>query len=361
MAATIREVARQAEVSIATVSRALNTPHLVAEGTRSRVVDTALRLGYPSRRPRSAGGAASAGSSAVSAVSASGASGASAAERVGFVGAVLPDLANPFYPAVLYGMRSESVPAGQHVLSLDAAEDPATEADLIRMIAGQVDSLVLLSSRLPDDRLRALSIPGRTVLFNRLIPGLPGVVVDYLDGMRRVVAHLVSLGHRRIGYAGGPRASFADAERRRGLAVSGHAAGLRIVDLGPYPPYFSAGARIAERALRESVTAVIAFNDLMALGTLVRLRELRIDVPGRISVAGFDGIPLAAAGTPRLTTVVPPLGRAGRTAMALLRAATEASSAARSGAGAGTAASARWCVLPVRLMVGTSTAPPPGL
>jgi LacI family transcriptional regulator len=254
-------------------------------------------------------------------------------------------------------MRSESVPAGQHVLSLDAAEDPATEADLIRMIAGQVDCLVLLSSRLPDDRLRALSIPGRTVLFNRLIPGLPGVVVDYLDGMRRMVAHLVSLGHRRIGYAGGPRASFADAERRRGLAVSGHAAGLRIVDLGPYPPYFSSGARIADRALRESVTAVIAFNDLMALGALARLRELRIDVPGRISVAGFDGISLAAAGTPRLTTVVPPLGQAGRTAMALLRAATKASSTTAASA----RASARWCVLPVRLMVGTSTAPPPGL
>jgi len=346
MAATIREVARQAEVSIATVSRALNTPHLVAEGTRSRVVDTAIRLGYPSRRPRSASAGAGTGAGA-----------SSSAGRIGFVGAVLPDLANPFYPAVLYGMRSESVPAGQHVLSLDAAEDPATEADLIRMIAGQVDSLVLLSSRLPDERLRALSIPGRTVLFNRLIPGLPGVVVDYLDGMRRVVAHLVSLGHRRIGYAGGPRASFADAERRRGLAVSGQVAGLRIVDLGPYPPYFSAGARIADRALRESVTAVIAFNDLMALGTLVRLRELRIDVPGRISIAGFDGISLAAAGTPRLTTVVPPLGRAGRTAMALLRAATETSATTAAGSGA----SARWCVLPVRLMVGTSTAPPPGV
>ena len=137
MAATIREVARQAEVSIATLSRALNTPHLVAEGTRTRVVDTALRLGYtplavlvpPAQwRPRPP---AASDSSA----------------------RCFPTLANPFYPAVLYGMRSESVPAGQHVLSLDAAEDPDTEADLIRMIAGQVDSLVLLSSRLPDERL----------------------------------------------------------------------------------------------------------------------------------------------------------------------------------------------------------------
>lgn len=355
MAATIREVARQAEVSIATVSRALNTPHLVAERTRSRVVDTALRLGYPSRRPRSADAEPSPAGQAGRAGRAGQAGG------VGFVGAVLPDLANPFYPAVLYGMRSASLPAGQHVLSLDAAEDPAAEADLIRTISGQVDSLVLLSSRLPDERLRALSIPGRTVLFNRLIPGLPGVVVDYLDGMRRVVAHLASLGHRRIGYAGGPRASFADAERRRGLAVSPHGAGLRVVDLGAFPPYFASGGRIAERALREGVTAVIAFNDLMALGTLVRLRELRIDVPGRLSVAGFDGIPLAAVGTPRLTTVVPPLGRAGRTAMALLRAASEGSAGgAGSRSGSGPAATARWCVLPVRLLVGTSTAPPPG-
>ncbi|MFD0634096.1 hypothetical protein ACFQ9X_23615 [Catenulispora yoronensis] len=88
-----------------------------------------------------------------------------------------------------------------------------------------MDSLVLLSPRLPSDRLRALSIPGRTVLFNRLIPGLPGVVVDCVDGMRRLVAHLAALGHRHVGYAGGPRASFGDAERRRGLAESGRTGG----------------------------------------------------------------------------------------------------------------------------------------
>lgn len=336
MPTTIREVARQADVSIATVSRALNNPHLVAEPTRSRVVDTARRLGYASRRPRSAAGRSG--------------DGATGSGRTGFVGAVVPDLSNPFFPAVLRGMRNAPPSEGRHVLSLDAVEDPAVEADLVRMIARQVDSLVLLSSRLPSERLRALSIPGRTVLFNRLIPGLPGVVVDCVDGMRRLVAHLVALGHRHVGYAGGPRASFADAERRRGLAEAGRAAGLRIVDLGAYPPYFASGAQIADRALRESVTAVIAFNDLMALGTIVRLRERQVEVPARISVTGFDGIPMAAASTPRLTTVAPPLGRAGQTAMALLDAEV----------GPGTAGAPRWRVLPVRLVVGGTTAPPPG-
>jgi LacI family transcriptional regulator len=334
MAATIREVAQQADVSIATVSRALNNPHLVAEPTRSRVVDTARRLGYASRRPRTAGRAGDGGGPG----------------RTGFIGAVVPDLSNPFFPAVLRGMRSAPPAEGRHVLSLDAVEDPAVEADLVRMIARQVDCLVLLSPRLPSDRLRALSIPGRTVLFNRLIPGLPGVVVDCVDGMRRLVAHLAALGHRHVGYAGGPRASFGDAERRRGLAESGRAGGLHVVDLGAYPPYFASGAQIADRALREGVTAVIAFNDLMALGAMVRLRERQVDVPGRISVTGFDGIPLAAASTPRLTTVAPPLGRAGQTTMALLDAEV----------GPGTAGAPRWRVLPVRLVIGGSTAPPPG-
>ncbi|GAA2000270.1 LacI family DNA-binding transcriptional regulator [Catenulispora subtropica] len=335
MAATIREVARQAEVSIATVSRALNNPHLVAEPTRSRVVDTARRLGYASRRPRTGPGRGGEGADP---------------GRTGFVGAVVPDLANPFFPAVLRGMRSAPPAEGRHVLSLDAVEDPAVEADLVRMIARQVDSLVLLSPRLPSDRLRALTIPGRTVLFNRLIPGLPGVVVDCVDGMRRLVAHLAALGHRHVGYAGGPRTSFGDAERRRGLALCGPAGGLRVVDLGAFPPYFASGAQIADRALREGVTAVIAFNDLMALGTIVRLRERQVDVPARISVTGFDGIPLAAASTPRLTTVAPPLGRAGQTTMALLDAEV----------GQGAPGAPRWRVLPVRLVVGGSTAPPPG-
>lgn len=332
MAATIREVAQQAEVSIATVSRALNNPHLVAEPTRSRVVDTARRLGYSSRRPRTAARAED------------------GAGRTGFIGAVVPDLANPFFPAVLRGMRNAPPAEGRHVLSLDAVEDPALEADLVRMIARQVDSLVLLSPRLPSERLRALTIPGRTVLFNRLIPGLPGVVVDCVDGMRRLVAHLAALGHRHVGYAGGPRTSFGDAERRRGIALSGPAGGLRVVDLGAFPPYFASGAQIADRALREGVTAVIAFNDLMALGTIVQLRERQVEVPARISVTGFDGIPLAAASTPRLTTVAPPLGRAGQTTMALLDAET----------GPAAPGGPRWRVLPVRLVVGGSTAPPPG-
>ncbi|MFD0634097.1 substrate-binding domain-containing protein [Catenulispora yoronensis] len=122
-----------------------------------------------------------------------------------------------------------------------------------------------------------------------------------------------------------------------------------MVDLGAFPPYFASGAQIADRALREGVTAVIAFNDLMALGTIVRLRERQVEVPERISVTGFDGIPLAAASTPRLTTVAPPLGRAGQTAMALLDAEI----------GPGVPGATRWRVLPVRLVVGGSTAPPP--
>jgi LacI family transcriptional regulator len=362
MAATIRDVARQAQVSIATVSRALNNPHLVAEPTRSRVVDTAQRLGYASRRPRSGGpgGPGGPGGKVPSGDrSEYGAHAGCAAHlthaghephpagRTGFVGAVVPDLANPFFPAVLRGMRAASPEPGRHVLSLDAVEDPAVEADLVRMIARQVDALVLLAPRLPSDRLRALTIPGRTVLFNRLVPGLPGVVVDCVDGMRRLVAHLAALGHRHVGYAGGPRASFGDAERRRGLALSAPGGGVQVVDLGTFPPYFASGAAIADRALRAGVTAVIAFNDLMAMGTIVRLRERQVAVPERISVAGFDGIPLAAASTPRLTTVAPPLGRAGQTTMALLE--------AEVGGGA-----PRWRMLPVRLVVGGTTAPPPG-
>src|SRR5581483_10890143 len=220
MAVTIRDVARHADVSIATVSRALSAPDLVAERTRARVIEVARQLGYePNRAARSL-----------------------ITGRTGFIGAVVPDVANPFFLGVLKGVQAAARERGHHVLLADTSEDPVAEAELLSSISRQVDGLILLSSRLPVARLREFPGPrtlrptglqaaggalnglqasgpqSNTVLFNRVLPGFPAVLLDSGDGIRQIVAQLAALGHRRCAYAGGPRESFADAERRRGLA-----------------------------------------------------------------------------------------------------------------------------------------------
>lgn len=370
MAVTIRDVARHADVSIATVSRALSAPDLVAERTRARVIAVARQLGYePNRAARSL-----------------------ITGRTGFIGAVVPDVANPFFLGVLKGIQAGARERGMHVLLADTAEDAATEAELLRSISRQVDGLVLLSSRLSVPQLREFSgtakpgqlgpgtapaSPGQpygghghvssaavgashsgathlnpphvnTVLFNRVLPGFPAVLLDSGDGIRQIVSHLVALGHRRCAYAGGPRESFADAERRRGFVKACQNTGMRVVDLGAFPPVFSAGARVADLAIEAGVTAVIAYNDLVALGVLARLRDRRVDVPLEISVVGFDDIPMASMSAPRLTTVSLPLEQAGRALLELLlHPQTDAHGSAVP----------RGRLLPVRLVVRSSTAP----
>lgn len=327
MTVTIRDVAKHAEVSIATVSRALSAPDLVAERTRARVIEAARELGYePNRAARSL-----------------------ITGRTGFIGTVMPDLANPFFLGVLKGVQAGAREAGYQVLLADAAENAAVEVNLVRSIARQVDGLVLLSSRIATNRLQEAAGTYRAVLFNRLVPGFPAVLMDNVDGMRQLVQHLGFLHHRRCAYAGGPHESWADADRRRGLTKACGASGIGTVDLGSFAPLYSSGARIADLAVEAGATAVITYNDLMALGVVARLRDRGVRVPQDMSVAGFDDIPMASMTSPRLTTVAAPLEQAGRSAVQLLLSTLD---------GRGTTPPRRR-LLPTRLVVRASTARAP--
>ena len=132
------------------------------------------------------------------------------------------------------------------------------------------------------------------------------------------MAHLVALGHARIGFVAGPRRSWSNRDRLRGLRAASTAAGVELVEVGNFPPHFEGGVSAADLVVATKVTAVIAYNDVVALGLMSRLSARGIAVPDEMSVVGVDDIAMSAMFTPALTTVAIPKKEAGRAAVELL-------------------------------------------
>lgn len=328
--ATLRDVARAAGVSPATASRALAQPDRVSAERRERVVRAARRLGYaparPAPRPEPA--------------------------ATGPIGLVVPDVQNPFFAGIAKGVQERARGEGRSVLVADADEDPRLESEILARLADEVSGVVLCSARMPDRTLRTLTtLPGApdVLLVNREADHLPTLLVDVADGARQAVRHLHALGHRRVAYAGGPAASWSDRERRRALERAAQdLPGLEVVPLGHHPPVFAGGVAAADLVAASRATAVVAYNDLVALGVLDRLRSRGVRVPEDVSVVGADDVPAATQVSPALTTVSVPLRLVGRTAVDLLLDPHHDDDAGRRAPH----------VVPVSLVVRGSTAPP---
>lgn len=293
---TIRDVARESGVSISTVSRVFTMPGVVSGPTRERVAAVATRLGYqPNRAARGL-----------------------ITGKTGNLGVIVPDLGNPFFQGVLHGAQARASETDHWVFLADSQEDPRAEHDLIIQLAKQVDGIVLCASRMAVPDLEELASAARLVLLNRRAPGAPSVLMDYAGAARQAVDHLIGLGHRRIGYANGPRGSWSNRERRRVIRAAARKNRLDLTEFGPLPPTFGGGVHAADLALAAGVTAVVAYNDLMAIGILSRFSDRHVPVPGQVSVAGFDDIEMAAMTSPALTTAAMPKREAGRAAVDLL-------------------------------------------
>jgi len=296
MAVTITDVARAAGVSTSTVSRALSLPDKVDPATRERVLRVAEHLGYhPNRAARGL-----------------------ITGRTGNLGLILPDLANPFFPSLVKTVQRHAHRSDQQVLLMDTDEDPAAELPLVRSLVKQVDGIILCSPRMRPADLREAASLSPTVLVNRKARGIPAVVFDNVEGMRRILAHLAGLGHAHVGFAGGPRSSWSSGERLRGLRVAAAELGVRLDELGHFAPTVAGGHDAAEGALLSGVTAVVAYNDLVAVGLCQALAEREVRVPDGLSVVGIDDIALAAMVRPALTTLALPTEAAGRAAVDLL-------------------------------------------
>lgn len=297
---------------ISTVSRTFSAPHLVNPETRSRVLACAEDLGY---RPNRAARALITG-------------------RTHNIGLIVADIANPFFPPLIKAAESQARQRDYHVFVADTSEDPAVEEELVHALAKQVDGVLLCSPRMSNSLIEQLSREVPLVVINRQVAGLPAVVMDVGQGARLAIEHLTGLGHRDIALLGGPRGSWTNREIRRAATAAARAADATLTVLGPNPPTEGGGLAMAEQVRRAGVTAVLAYNDLMAIGLIEGLDSLGLQVPQDISVVGVDDIALSRLTRPKLTTVATPTAAAGRTAVDMLLQ-HDGSSATRTGRGGG--------------------------
>ncbi|WP_030610885.1 LacI family DNA-binding transcriptional regulator [Streptomyces sclerotialus] len=288
---TLKDVARASGCSVATVSRVLAGTRPVGTETARTVREAAERLGY---RPNHV---------------------ARALRRraTGTVGLVLPQITNPFFPALVRELEHALHAAGRAVLLADCDDDPATEAARIaEFLDRQVDALLLI----PVDERRsreAVADAARRVPVVLLDRGCgPGVAdsvaVDNAAGMALVLDHLAAAGRRRPWFVGAAGTTSTAAERRAayeaGAAAFGPSAPGRV-ELGDFSVAF--GREAIDRIWPSRPDAVVCANDLIAVGALQRLRQLGADVPGEVAVTGFDDVPLAGLADPALTTVRQPV------------------------------------------------------
>lgn len=305
--ASIRAVASLAGVSPSTVSRALNSPELVNAETRRRVLECAERLGYqPNRAAQSL-----------------------VLGRTRNVGLIVPDIANPFFAPFIKGVEAYFRDTEFAVFLADTDEDTATEVRLAEAMVERVDGLILCAPRMSGTRLRSVAAKTTVVLAYRTSRSAPSIVSDFQSGMDQAVAHVHALGHRRCAYLSGPANSWSNRQRRKFLGAACAERGIELVDLGPYEPRFTGGFRAADEVLAAGVTAVFAYNDLVALGVLSRLTARGVPVPGKpvpgepgktegLSIVGFDDVPMASMTNPPLTTVEMPVNALSRATAATM-------------------------------------------
>lgn len=312
MAVTIRDVAREARVSVASVSRALNGHANVTEQTRERILDIAARLRYV---PHSA---------ARSLIT----------RRTQTIGALLPELYGEFFSELIRGIDLAARASGLHLLVSSSHGDANEAASALRAMQGRVDGMLILSPHVDAAFLRA-NLPDSTptVLLNSPIQRPYTVFnVDNFGGARAMVRHLLNIGHAEVALIAGPADNF-DAQQRelgyRAAMIEADRNAPLVVVSGDFTEAsgYRAGRELLARKPRPR--AVFAANDMMAVGCLKAFADAGLAVPDDIALAGFDDIPIARYVHPALTTVHVRIADLGRIALARLVAAIERPDAAQ--------------------------------
>ncbi len=280
--ATLKDIAREANVSIASASRAINGLDNVADDVKQRVLEIAKRLRYVPH-----GGARSLVMS-----------------RTNTIGVLLPDIYGEFFAEIIRGIDVAARARGLHLLVSGSHGNPDEALRIMRAMGGRVDGLLVMSPFVESHDLAAvlpLNLPVVTIA-SRIGADQRSISVDNFGGGVTAITHLREQGCHRLAHISGPSRNFEAQERRRGF--------LSTFDGGTPPLYEGdfteeSGYRGAKAflALNERPDGIFAANDMMAVGCLLALREAGVRVPEDVAVVGFDDIPIARFTSPPLTTL----------------------------------------------------------
>ncbi|HEX8141322.1 MAG TPA: LacI family DNA-binding transcriptional regulator [Pyrinomonadaceae bacterium] len=300
-AVRIKDVAREASVSTATVSHVINQTKYVTDATRQKVLRAIEKYNYyPNAHARTL-----------------------ASGRSNIIGLVVSDISNPFFPELVKSMAQEAFLRGYNVLLVDTNYDADRAALYVRrMIELKVSGVALMTAELDPQLLDDLVRKHVPVIFNDLglaREHMSNIVLDYAVGIEEAVRHLVSLGHKKIAHIAGSSSIRSGMIRREAFLDSM----ARHLPGEPTPAIYEAdfkfeGGRRAAREIMDSATqptGVVVANDLMALGAMQELRKAGVSIPQDISIVGFDDISFAALAEPPLTTVCSPRDEIGRRAI----------------------------------------------
>jgi LacI family transcriptional regulator len=293
---TIYDIAREAEVSVSTVSRILTGSAPVNPQTKQRVEAVLKKYNFrPNRLARNL-----------------------SYQRSTMIGVILPDLTNPFFSTLFAEMQRSAIANDYSLLLFNAMNDLALESEGLAYLARHhVDGLIFLGGRVnevtppPEYQREIAAVSARvpTVIVNGAMPDVDAVTIctDERSGIAQVVDYLVGLGHTRIALLGGSDHITVTRNRQQAYREEMTRLGLEIREAWVIPEGFSieSGETVLEHLLQvpEQPTAVIAINDLVALGILKAARRHHIDVPKQLSLVGFDDVYLASVAMPELTSV----------------------------------------------------------
>jgi len=304
--ATLKDVAEKAGVSVTTVSRVINHPSKVKSETLATVRRAISALDYrPSRIAQRLRDRAGSGE---------------------LIGLMIPDIQNPFYSGIVRGTEDVAFSRDSATVLCNTDEDPSRQKFYLDVLQGESADGVLLPPLFRDGRLaldlEELGIP--VVCFDRRIPGDPvdTVAIDNLEGARQMTAHLLALGHKRVGLIVGPNSLSTSVERADGYRKALRDAGIPVDDaivrmVSPRP---QAGYEhtIDLIAMDDRPTAIFAGNNQLTLGVVSAVKERNLRIPDDMAVVGFDDAPWAELLASPLTTIRQPTYEMGRRAAELL-------------------------------------------
>ena len=310
--ATLKDVAREADVSIASASRAINGLDNVAEGVRNRVLEAASKLKYVPH-----GGARSL-----------------AMSRTNTIGLLLPDIYGEFFSEIIRGVDVAARARGLHLLVSGSHGDVKEAVAAIFAMSGRVDGLLVMSPFVDSQDLGAVlpvNLPLITIASRIGEAGRGAISVDNFGGGKLAVQHLIEQGCTRLAHISGPSNNFEAQERSRGYdaAVRAHGAGLTHVTTFEGDFNEESGFRGMKSIIEASKTGatmpdgIFVGNDMMAVGAMFALKEYGIVMPTEIAVVGFDDVPIARFASPSLSTLRVGVFELGRQGLELLAAALE--------------------------------------